>query len=182
MTIGDWDGIWRKLLTDLTTDPEFQQTTQHASRLMNVYNSKVSDRGPDFLLRDEAGNITAVLEVKSFGGARAAWRDMSALMEEAASLISRAEDSEIVADAAVGIVASPNNAQALDKASSSLRKTGLTSRNPGLLLVLVLIWLLALGLPIALPDLPASDQTRILGELGTVAIAIALTDYLRRDH
>jgi hypothetical protein len=55
--------------------------------------------------------------------------------------------------------------------------------SPGVLLIIILAWLLAVGVPVALPELPAGAQTTVVGELATLPIAMVITgSLLKRKH
>jgi hypothetical protein len=98
---------------------------------------------------------------------------------EAASLLARtsAAESKIVAEK---VAADPENLPALRKTAADLRKAGVSSRKKETLLT-VLTWLVMLGLPAAIPMVPASDQAVVVNEVATVGLAIAITDHIRRE-
>lgn len=97
---------------------------------------------------------------------------------QAAEIISRIEPERAIA-LARQIVAEPQNADALDKVSSTMQRAGVAGQSPGLLLIIVLVFLIAIGLPVALPELPASVQTVAMGEMGSVSLALAVVGLLK---
>src|SRR6185437_11173966 len=89
-----------------------------------------------------------------------------------------------VVDVARQITASGSgHTEALEKLSGNMSRFGITGVSPGALLIIVLAWILALGVPVALPELPAKAQVAVAGELATVPLAVAITGYLlkRKD-
>jgi hypothetical protein len=99
---------------------------------------------------------------------------------EAASLLARtsAAESNAVAEK---VAADPENMPALRKTAADLRKAGVSSRTRKETLLTVVTWLVMLGLPAAIPMVPASDQGTIVNEVATVGLAIAITDHIRRE-
>ena len=181
MATDDWASLWERLVTQWATDPKLQQAVRRADRLMDAYATATPGPGPDIVLRDEAGKILAALEIKTSPRPWSHTPQPGIFTNRLVDILSRAEGNENLVDLAARISSKPDNAEALTKASRSLRNAGVVSKNTGLLLIFVLIWLLAVGIPIALPELPAREQTTVVGELATLPIAIALTGYLRRD-
>jgi hypothetical protein len=100
---------------------------------------------------------------------------------EAAEIIGRAESDQAIA-LAQEIAADPENAEALEKVSRTIHRAGLAGLSPGLLLIIVLIFLVAAGLPVALPELPAGAQTVVMGELASVSLALAIVGRLIDKH
>lgn len=158
-------------------EQSLQDATSAAQRLMEQFEQELSrDRGPDAVVYDDSGTIM-VVEAKRWPGPISAQRAVSSL-RDAVRLIN-ASPREVVIDLAASFATSDrDNADALERASSTIRKTGLPSVSPGLLLIIILAWLLAVGVPVALPELPAKAQTAVVGELATVPIAMVITGNL----
>jgi hypothetical protein len=96
---------------------------------------------------------------------------------QAAQLLSRVEPGRAIA-LARQIAAGPENAAILDKVSGTVRRAGAAGLGPGVLLLIVLVYLIAIGLPAALPELPAGVRTVALGELASAGLALAVTGWL----
>lgn len=71
------------------------------------------------MLRDQAGNVMAALEVKRFAGPQS-YLNPSIFTNKLVDFLSRAEGDEDLVDLAASIASEPDNAKALAKASSSL--------------------------------------------------------------
>ena len=69
--------------------------------------------------------------------------------------------------------------EALDEVFSNIRRADLAKLSRVQLLLLVLTWLIALGLPLAQLELPEVGQTLINSEVATVALALVITDKLK---
>ena len=95
---------------------------------------------------------------------------------QAAQLLSRVEPGQAIA-LARQIAADPENAAILDKVSGTVGRAGAAGLGPGVLLLIVLVYLIAIGLPAALPELPAGVRTVALGELASAGLALAVTGW-----
>lgn len=67
---------------------------------------------------------------------------------------------------------SPEN---VTRAVATASRDGIAGLTPVQLLIVVLVWLLAFGLPVADQTLPPEAQAVISGDVGTAALAIAIT-------
>ena len=95
-------------------------------------------------------------------------RDIAELGDEAFQLLTSAGRVEVVVSFAQDILASPANIKALDQMSRTLGRAGLAGVSPATTILIVLAWLTAFGLPLAIADLPAKDQGMISNEIATV--------------
>lgn len=84
------------------------------------------------------------------------------------------EQTETV-DQAVAIAADPEITENLEKASNTIRSGGVEGTSPGLLLLLVLTWLIAVVLPVAQAELPETGQVIATNEIAMVGLALAIT-------
>jgi hypothetical protein len=163
-------------------EPGLQDATSAAQQFMEQFERELSrDRGRDAVVYDDSGTIM-VVEAKRWQGPISAQRAASSL-RDAVRLIN-ASPREVVIDLAASYAISDrDNADALERVSSTIRKAGLPSVSPGVLLIIILAWLLAVGVPVALPELPAGAQTTVVGELATLPIAMVITGSLlkRKD-
>jgi hypothetical protein len=104
---------------------------------------------------------------------------MEAVRSEVAQLLAElglilAEPAEAVVQA-VSIAADPEKTEDLERASAKIRSAGVVGMSPGMLLLFVFMWLVALGVPVAQAELPTMDQAVGTNEMATVALALALT-------
>ena len=72
-----------------------------------------------------------------------------------------------------GDVATASEGESVDERDS--RRRGLAGLNAGQILALVLVWLIAYGLPIYLYSQSPTPSTLIEGDLATVALAYQIT-------
>jgi hypothetical protein len=84
------------------------------------------------------------------------------------------ESAEVV-DQAIAIAADSEITEGVEKASAKLGRAGLIGMSPGMMLLLVFIWLTAVGLPVAQAELPAAGQSVATNEIATVGLALAVT-------
>jgi hypothetical protein len=85
-----------------------------------------------------------------------------------------AERAEAI-DQAVAVSVDPEITEGLEKASNTILRVGVAGMSPGLLLLLVLTWLIAVGLPVAQAELPEAGQIVATNEVATVGLALAIT-------
>ena len=152
--------------------PGLRNAQQSAARM---------DEGLDAGLAELVAQTVRVAQVMNVMPAMSA-RDLTSeqagfSVVQAAEIISRIEPEQAIA-LARQIAADPENAGALGKVSSRMQEAGVTGQSPGLLLIIVLVFLIAAGLPVALPELPASAQTVAMAEMGSVSLALAVVGLL----
>ena len=70
--------------------------------------------------------------------------------------------------------------QDVGELSSRASRDGIAGFSTMQVFTLVLLWLMALGLPVVQQALPQGVQAALLGEYGTIAIAVAVTAEIRR--
>lgn len=117
-------------------------------------------------------NVTEALRDRDVAASQAGFE-----VVQAARIMSRIESGQATT-LARQIAADPRNAAVLDQVSSTVRRAGAADLSPGVLLLVVLVYLIAIGLPATLPELPAGVQTVVLGELASVGLALAVTGLL----
>ena len=98
---------------------------------------------------------------------------------EGARLLLEGDPGQIVA-VAVSISADPASADALDEASTKLRKAGAARLNANVLLLIVFL-LLSVGLSIGQAQLPGDVQTIAADSTANFALALAICDHIKRD-
>lgn len=97
---------------------------------------------------------------------------------EEARLLLEGDPDQIVA-VAVSISADPASAVALDDASAKLRKAGAAKFSANVLLIIVFL-LLSVGLSISQAELPGDVQTIATDSAANLALALALSDHIKR--
>lgn len=168
------------LMLRAITSPEADedQVVMTAYRLELDDRSRFRDRDSiSFRVRLAMWVAAVAISLRGSGKVKGSAADAAS---QAASLLARTSPAESrkVADK---VAADPENLPALRKTATDLRKAGVSSRKKKETLLAVVTWLVMLGLPAALPAVPASDQGIIVNEVATVALAIAITDHIRRD-
>lgn len=98
---------------------------------------------------------------------------------EEARLLLESDPDQIVA-VAVSISADPASAGALDDASAKLRKAGAAKLSSNLLLIIVFL-LLSVGLSIGQAELPGNVQTIAMDSAANLALALAISDHIKRN-
>ena len=101
-------------------------------------------------------------------------------MEEARRLLEQGDTSEIIA-VALDLAADSASADALDNASTKLRKAGAANLNADALLMIVLV-LVTLALSIGQAELPGKVQTVTTDWATSLALALAVTDHIKRNR
>lgn len=129
-----------------------------------------------FLYGGPEGSITLLPR----GANPALDKDVSALGDEAFRVLTSAGEVEVMVSFAQDILSSPASTKALEQMSGRLRKTGVTRLSPGVLLIMVVMWLIAVGLPAVETALPPRDQSLITNELATIGLALAITDLISK--
>jgi hypothetical protein len=100
-------------------------------------------------------------------------RDPSELRKELVRLMTPVGAIEVAVDFARDLLADPRNEKVIEAAASGA--AGTSGLSPSALLIVILVWLVALGLPLADAELPARDQGVVTNELATVGLALAAT-------
>jgi hypothetical protein len=100
-------------------------------------------------------------------------RDPSELRKELVRLMTPAGTVEVAVDFARNLLADPRNEKVIEAAASGAASTG--GLSPSALLIIILAWLVALGLPLAEAGLSARDQGVVTSELATIGLALAAT-------
>lgn len=78
------------------------------------------------------------------------------------------------------IASDPASQHALEQVAASIRETGVRDdSSPMLLLLVVLMWLIAVGLPVVQAELPGNVQGIAINEVTTVGLALAITWRIR---
>jgi hypothetical protein len=75
---------------------------------------------------------------------------------------------------AQGIASDPASQQALEQAAVHVRKMGVRDNN-SLMLLIVLMWLIAVGFPMVQVELSGNAQEIAINEVATVGLALAIT-------
>jgi hypothetical protein len=102
-----------------------------------------------------------------------------ASVEEARRLLEEGDTSEVIA-VALKLTADPTTADALDDASAKLSKVGAASLNPTILVMIVFV-LVTLALSIGQAELPGKVQTITTEWAANLALALAITDHIKRN-
>lgn len=77
---------------------------------------------------------------------------------------------------AQGVASDPASQQALEQVAVRVRETGVRGDSSQMLLLLVvLIWLIAVGFPMVQAELPGKAQEIAINEVATVGLALAIT-------
>jgi hypothetical protein len=106
-------------------------------------------------------------------------KNLSDLREEAIQLITRAGRVGLIVNFAQEIATSPASAHVLDQAATGIRDAGGSQADPGLLLIIVIILLLAGVLPLLQGALPAGDQALITNEEASLGLALAVVGVIK---
>jgi hypothetical protein len=156
-------------------DPEIQARIREAVR--DAYEAE------DPVWRDLIQGADVVLDGESMiildGSSIPYEKDLSVLREEAMQLITSAGRVGIIVDFAQEIAASPAIAQVLDQLASRLRRAGASGASPGLLLIIVLMLLIAGGLPLVEAALSAKEQALITNEEASLGLALAVIGLIK---
>jgi hypothetical protein len=177
----------RKMNAELRGDAEYQVAQRDAARLWALYDeARAHTSGvEDFRARVDAGlqefirRVDVVLSTSAVGHGVSISRTVGSL-EEARQLLERGDTAEIIA-VALEITADPASAEALDEASAKLRKAGAANLNPNVLLMIVLV-LITLALSIGQAELPGKVQTITTDWATSLALALAITDHIKRNR
>jgi hypothetical protein len=100
-------------------------------------------------------------------------------VEEAKRLLEEGDTSEVIA-VALKLTADPTTADALDDASSKLSKVGAANPSPTILVMIVFV-LITLALSIGQAELPGNVPTMTTDWAANLALALAISDHIKRN-
>jgi hypothetical protein len=100
-------------------------------------------------------------------------QDLSELRKELVRLMTPAGAIEVAVDFARDLLADPRNETVIEVAASGAAST--SGLSPSALFIIILVWLVALGLPLTEAKLSVRDQGVVTNELATVGLALAAT-------
>jgi hypothetical protein len=123
------------------------------------------------------GRLDALISTTQIGHGVSISRTAASLEE--ARLLLEGDPDQIVA-VAVSISADPTSADALDDASAKLRKAGAGKLSANVLLIIVFL-LLSVGLSIGQAELPGNVQTIATDSAANLALALAISDHIKRN-
>jgi hypothetical protein len=123
------------------------------------------------------GQLDALISTAQVGHGVSVSRTAASLEE--ARLLLEGDPDQIVA-VAVSISADPASASALDDASAKLRKAGAAKLSANVLLIIVFL-LLSVGLSIGQAELPSNVQTIATDSAANLALALAISDHIKRN-
>jgi hypothetical protein len=84
-------------------------------------------------------------------------------------------DDQTIVEAATEIADNPAAEETIEEASQQLRRAGVRKMRPRTVLAIVLMWLAAIGAPVAAVEAPAAAQSIMASEYATVGTALAIT-------
>lgn len=173
------------------SDPQLQRAIVEVRKLPDGYNVDAFSGFMHFSKDPVFPLIAAILllplrvlllGIKYVGASFRRIRGKTAHAERAARILSNANHSEAVA-VAERIGDDPESTEDLRKAAASLRKAGLSPTKSSREITLIIItWLVLVGFPVAINDLPAGSQSTVVNEIATVGLALAITDHLKRRN
>jgi hypothetical protein len=98
---------------------------------------------------------------------------------DARALFSRVDPVQ-VASLVEAIAADPQASEAVEQASAILDGQDLAAIDRLRLLLVILVWIIAIAVPVAEIKLAAAEQVIVSNEVATVALAMAITDKLKK--
>ncbi|HUC22819.1 MAG TPA: hypothetical protein VMA73_08945 [Streptosporangiaceae bacterium] len=125
----------------------------------------------------QRGQLEALISTAQIGHGVSVSRTAASLEE--ARLLLEGDPDQIIA-VAVSISADPGSAGALDNASAKLRKAGAAKLGANMLLIIVFL-LLSVGLSIGQAELPDNVQTIATDSAANLALALAISDHIKRN-
>jgi hypothetical protein len=176
----------RKMNAELRGDTAFPEVQRLVSQLWESYAEARDQPGEIQRLRSRyAGmqdaiareRLNAVVATRFISHGVSISRTAASLEE--ARLLLEADPNQVIAVAA-GIRADPATAGALDDASDKLRKAGAANLNSSVLLLIVFV-LISIGLSIGQAQLPGEVQTITLDTAANLALALAISDHIKRN-
>jgi hypothetical protein len=180
MTPPEWEDYLRKILESAASSPlhdaeQLARDYRAATPRPGSYRASTRVMDVDAAIIDVTGRLISVVETKTFHGTSLPY---TLAVANAAQIIARAQPAEVV-ELAQDIAADPENSEAIDKASSTIRKAGIAGLSPGLLLIIVLV-VITLGLSVGQTELPDKAQAVAANEVAYLALALAISDHLKR--
>jgi hypothetical protein len=173
----------RRMNTELRGDTSFQEVRELVSRLWDAYGEA----------RDQDGHETGAVvdpgmqeRIRTLVATSLISRgvDLSrvrtvASVEEAKRLLEKDDTNEVIA-VALKLTADPTTADALDEASAKLSKVGAANLSPTILVMIVFV-LITLALSIGQAELPGKVQTITTDWAANLALALAISDHIKRN-
>jgi hypothetical protein len=95
--------------------------------------------------------------------------------QQAINMLVNGLDDQTIVEAAKQIADNPTAEKTIEEASQQLRRAGVPRMRPRTVLAGILLWLAAIGGPVAAVEAPASAQEILAGEYATVGTALAIT-------
>jgi hypothetical protein len=71
-------------------------------------------------------------------------------------------------------------AERLEKAADRLERAGSSPRSHREMLLVILTWVILLGMPAAVSELPSTSQALVINEVAALGLTLAITDHIRR--
>ena len=164
----------------------YRAVEPQVSRLWQLFAEERAHSSPSGVrvLRDAAikellrkGQLDALIWTAQIGHGVSVSRTAASLEE--ARLLLEGDANQIVAVAA-SISADPASTDVLDDASAKLSKAGAAKLSVNVLLIIVFL-LLSVGLSIGQAELPGSVQTIATDSAANLALALAISDHIRRN-
>lgn len=180
MTPAEWEEYLRKILESAATSPlhdaeQLAREYREASPRPGSYRASTRVMDMDAAIIDVKAQLINVVETKTFHGTSLPY---TLAVANAAQIIARAHPAEVV-ELAQDIAADSENSEAIDKASDTIRKAGIAGLSPGLLLIIVLV-VITLGLSVGQAELAGKAQAVTANEVAYLALALAISDHLKR--
>lgn len=172
-----------RMNAELRGDTEFQEVRQLLSRLWDSYNEARDRSGQDIGAGVDSGTqerirILATTTLISKGVDVSRVRTVASV-EEAKRLLEGGDTSGVIA-VALKLSADPTTADVLDDASAKLSKVGAANLNPTILVMIVFV-LITLALSIGQAELPGNVQTITTDWAANLALALAISDHIKRN-
>ena len=164
----------------------YRAVEPQVSRLWQLFDEERADSSPARIrvlwepaIREllRRGQLDALISSTQVGHGVSVSRTAASLEE--ARLLLEGDPYQIVA-VAVSISADPASAGALDEASAKLRKAGAAKLSANVLLIIVFL-LLSVGLSIGQAELPGNVQTIAADSAANLALALAISDHVKRN-
>lgn len=164
----------------------YQTVEPHVSRLWQLFDEERSHSSPaqmrarwDTTIQEalRKGRLDALISTAQVGHGISASQTASSLEE--ARLLLEGDPNQIVA-VAIGIRTDLATADAIEDASAKLRKAGADRLSANLLLIIVFL-LISVGLSIGQAELPGNVQTIATNSTANLALALAISDHIKRN-
>jgi len=173
----------RRMNAELRSDTDFHEVRQLLSRLWGAYNEardqggQEPGAGVDSRMQERIRTLAAT-NLISRGVDLSSVRTVASV-EEAKRILEDGDTSEVIS-VALKLTADPTTADALDDASAKLSKVGAASLNPTILVMIVFV-LITLALSIGQAELPGNVQTITTDWTANLALALAISDHIKRN-